>query len=108
MIREFTKSNHIVVAIRAGPLARRARSSFHVLAPDLRGHGDSEHDPEYRYHHAGVAKDIKTPGPYAGIPLMPLKEHLKSQASIRRLASVRDTIKRLEKRIAALESGSPD
>jgi UDP-3-O-[3-hydroxymyristoyl] glucosamine N-acyltransferase len=55
---------------------------------------------------AGVASDIKTPGPYAGIPLMPLKDHLKSQASIRRLTSMRDTIKRLEKRITALESGS--
>ena len=57
---------------------------------------------------AGVSSDVKTPGIYAGIPLMPLKDHLKSQASIRRLASLRDTIKELERRIAALESGSPE
>ena len=55
---------------------------------------------------AGVAHDIKAPGPYAGIPLMPLKEYMRSQAAIRRLGSLRDTIKRLEKRIAALEPGS--
>jgi len=52
---------------------------------------------------AGVANNIKAPGPYAGTPLMPLKEYMKTQAGIRRLASMRDTIKRLEKRIAALE-----
>ncbi|MHC4106971.1 MAG: UDP-3-O-(3-hydroxymyristoyl)glucosamine N-acyltransferase [Planctomycetota bacterium] len=57
-------------------------------------------------HRAGVVNDVKTPGPYAGVPLMPLKDHLKSQASIRRLARMRDTIKQLEERIAALESGS--
>jgi UDP-3-O-[3-hydroxymyristoyl] glucosamine N-acyltransferase len=55
---------------------------------------------------AGVARDIKTPGPYAGYPLMPLKDYLKNQASLRRLTSMRDTIMQLEKRIAALESGS--
>jgi len=52
---------------------------------------------------AGVANNIKAPGPYAGSPLMPLKEYMKAQAGIRRLAAMRDTIKRLEKRIAALE-----
>jgi len=57
---------------------------------------------------AGVSQDIKAPGPYAGTPLMPLKDYIKSQAAIRRLASMRDKIKRFEKRIAALESGSPD
>jgi len=53
---------------------------------------------------AAVAGDVKTPGPWAGLPLMPLKDHLKTLASIRRLAPMRDTIKQLEKRIAALES----
>ena len=57
---------------------------------------------------AGVANDIKTPGAYAGVPVMPLKEHMKSQAAIRRLPSMRDTIKKLEKRLAALETTSPD
>ncbi|MHC4955870.1 MAG: UDP-3-O-(3-hydroxymyristoyl)glucosamine N-acyltransferase [Planctomycetota bacterium] len=52
---------------------------------------------------AGVAHDIDAPGMYAGVPLLPIKEHMKSQAMIRRLASMRDTIKALEARIAALE-----
>lgn len=32
---------------------------WRVIAPDARGHGDSEHDPEYRYHHAAVARDVE-------------------------------------------------
>jgi UDP-3-O-[3-hydroxymyristoyl] glucosamine N-acyltransferase len=56
---------------------------------------------------AGVTNDIKTPGAYAGTPLMPLKDHMKSQAMIRRIATMRETIKELEKRIVDLESGSP-
>lgn len=57
---------------------------------------------------AGVSNDIKTPGAYAGSPLMPLKEYLKSQAMVRRIGSVREAIKELEKRIASLESGSEE
>jgi len=56
---------------------------------------------------AGVAHDIKKPGVYAGAPLMPLQENIRSQAMIRRLASMRDTIKQLEERVAALESEAP-
>jgi UDP-3-O-[3-hydroxymyristoyl] glucosamine N-acyltransferase len=54
---------------------------------------------------AGVANHIKEPGQYAGIPLMPLRDHMKSQAGIRRLPKMRDTLKELEQRVAALESG---
>ena len=32
--------------------------SYRVLCLDLRGHGESQHDPEYRYHHAAIGKDI--------------------------------------------------
>jgi len=56
---------------------------------------------------AGVAHDIKKPGMYAGAPLMSLKDNIKSQAMIRRLASMRDTIKQLEERVAALEPERP-
>ena len=59
-------------------------------------------------HRAGVASDIETPGPYAGVPLMPLRDHLKREASILRLTSMRNTIKKLEQRIKALESSSQD
>jgi pimeloyl-ACP methyl ester carboxylesterase len=37
------------------PLARCYRS----LALDQRGHGDSDRDPEYRYHHAAIARDLE-------------------------------------------------
>ena len=53
---------------------------------------------------AGVAHNIDKPGTYAGAPLMPLKDYMKSQAMLRRLTSMRDTIKQLADRIAALES----
>jgi len=57
-------------------------------------------------HRAGVTADIDTPGPYAGVPLMTLKAHLKSQGAVRRLASMRETMMQLAKRITVLESGS--
>ena len=55
-------------------------------------------------HRAGVTADIAEPGAYAGVPLLPVKEHMKSQVGIRRLAKLRDTVKELERRIAVLES----
>jgi len=57
---------------------------------------------------AGVASDIKAPGAYAGTPLTPLKEYMKSHAALRRLAALRDQVKRLEKRLAALEPDTTD
>ncbi len=57
-------------------------------------------------HRAGVAADVETSGPFAGAPLLPLREHLKRNASILRLASMRDTIKQLEQRIQTLESSA--
>ena len=32
---------------------------YHVLALDSRGHGRSDHDPEFRYHNAAVARDLE-------------------------------------------------
>lgn len=29
-----------------------------VIAPDMRGHGDSAHDPEFRYHHINIGRDL--------------------------------------------------
>ena len=32
---------------------------YRVLALDSRGHGDSDSDPEYRYHNAAIARDVE-------------------------------------------------
>jgi pimeloyl-ACP methyl ester carboxylesterase len=32
---------------------------YRVLALDNRGHGDSDSDPEYRYHNAAIARDVE-------------------------------------------------
>ncbi len=32
---------------------------YHVLALDQRGHGDSDHDPEHRYHYEDLARDLE-------------------------------------------------
>ncbi len=29
-----------------------------ILGPDMRGHGESQHDPSYRYHHINLGRDI--------------------------------------------------
>jgi UDP-3-O-[3-hydroxymyristoyl] glucosamine N-acyltransferase len=52
---------------------------------------------------AGVANDIKEPGTYAGSPTQPIKDYMKNQAVVRRLADLRAEIKELEGRLAALE-----
>ena len=57
---------------------------------------------------AGVASDIETPGAYAGTPLVPLKEYMKSHAALRRLVALRKTVRQLEKRLAALEPDPTD
>ncbi len=41
------------------PLASDLRDRYRVLAIDSRGHGDSDSDPEYRYHNAAIARDVE-------------------------------------------------
>jgi UDP-3-O-[3-hydroxymyristoyl] glucosamine N-acyltransferase len=53
---------------------------------------------------AGVANDIQEPGTYAGSPIQPLKEYMKSQAMIRRLDQMRSELRELKARLAALEA----
>ncbi len=60
-------------------------------------------DDVYLLHRAGVTQDVKAPGAYAGVPLLPLKEHIKSQAQLRRLNKMREQIKSLEERLRRLE-----
>ena len=63
-------------------------------------------DDVYLVHRAGVTSDVKKPGAYGGVPLLPLKEHMKSQVGIRRLAQMRDQIRNLEQRLDQLEGGA--
>ncbi len=51
-------------------------------------------------HRAGVTKDLEKPGVYAGFPLQPLAEYMKTTASIKSLVELR-------KRVAALEQARP-
>ncbi len=41
------------------PLVADLADRYRVLALDSRGHGDSDVDPEYRYHNAAIARDVE-------------------------------------------------
>ncbi len=47
-------------------------------------------------HRAGVTKDVEKPGAYAGLPLQPISDYMKTVAAMKSLAELR-------KRVAALE-----
>jgi UDP-3-O-[3-hydroxymyristoyl] glucosamine N-acyltransferase len=53
---------------------------------------------------AGVANDIKAPGTYAGSPIQPLKDYMKTQAMVRRLDDLRAELREIKARLAALEA----
>jgi UDP-3-O-[3-hydroxymyristoyl] glucosamine N-acyltransferase len=53
---------------------------------------------------AGVANDIKQPGTYAGSPIQPIKDYMKNQAVVRRLADLRMELRELKARLDALEA----
>jgi UDP-3-O-[3-hydroxymyristoyl] glucosamine N-acyltransferase len=48
-------------------------------------------------HRAGVAKDIETPGAYAGLPLQPLADYLKNMSIMRNLVALRKRVMDLTK-----------
>jgi pimeloyl-ACP methyl ester carboxylesterase len=41
------------------PLVADLSDRYRVLALDSRGHGDSDSDPDYRYHNAAIARDVE-------------------------------------------------
>ena len=49
--------------------------------------------------HSGVTQDITEPGEYAGYPLQPLKEYLKSTASVVHLPRLRRDVAKLMKKV---------
>jgi UDP-3-O-[3-hydroxymyristoyl] glucosamine N-acyltransferase len=53
---------------------------------------------------AGVANDIKEPGTYAGSPIQPLKDYMKTQALVRRLDDLRTELREIKARLAAFEA----
>ena len=55
---------------------------------------------------SAAGKDITKPGAYGGVPLMPLREHIKMKAAMMHLAEMRKQVKRLLKH-AGFESEDP-
>jgi len=54
----------------------------------------------------GTGKRVKGPGLYWGSPARPLREVLKSQAEVLRLGRLKERVRSLERRLAALEGAS--
>jgi UDP-3-O-[3-hydroxymyristoyl] glucosamine N-acyltransferase len=55
-------------------------------------------------HRAGVSGDIDEPGIYAGTPVQPIKEYMKTQALLRRLDGLRTELRDVKARLATLEA----
>ncbi len=53
-------------------------------------------------HRAGINRNIKEPGMYAGGPAQPLQQYLKNIAVIPKLAEIWSRLKKLEKKVAGL------
>ena len=59
-------------------------------------------DDVYLMHRAGVITDIKQPGMYAGSPVLPMSDYVKSNAIYADLGALRQTVKTLQRRINEL------
>lgn len=60
-------------------------------------------DGAYLVHRAGVIKDIKEPGIYAGAPVLPMKNYLKSNAVYRDLGDLRKMVLDLKNELKMLK-----
>jgi len=56
-------------------------------------------DGTYLVHRAGVIKDIKEPGVYAGAPVLPMKDYIKNNAIYRELGDLRKMVLDLKKEL---------
>jgi UDP-3-O-[3-hydroxymyristoyl] glucosamine N-acyltransferase len=54
-------------------------------------------------HRAGVTKDIQEPGFYAGLPLQPLDQHIKTSAQLKKLNELAGKVRALEQAIRQLK-----
>lgn len=61
-------------------------------------------DNTYLVHRAGVIKDIKEPGVYAGAPVLPMKDYVKSNAIYRELGDLRKMVLDLKKELKILKN----
>ena len=78
------------------PVAPVLASRYRVLALDARGHGDSDHDPEFRYSHSAVTRDVEAVVDELGIERFALVGHsMGGYASIRYAARHPDKIMKL-------------
>ncbi len=78
------------------PFVAALADHYRTLALDARGHGDSDHDPEYRYSHAAVSRDLSEVVEVQGLdPVVLVAHSMGGYASIRYAA-------RYPKRVARL------
>lgn len=78
------------------PFVPELAARYRVLAADARGHGDSDHDPEYRYHHASIARDIEALMRGLALPPASLVAHsMSGYAAIRFAAEQPERVERL-------------
>ena len=61
-------------------------------------------DGTYLVVRAGVVKDIKKPGIYAGTPVQPMKDYVKSNAVYRQLGDLRKMVLELKKELKTLKN----
>lgn len=59
-------------------------------------------DDVFLVHKAGVAKNVRQPGVYGGMPLQPIDEYMKNTVAAKKLASLTKTVRTLERKINEL------
>ncbi len=69
------------------PFAEALAGRYRVLALDARGHGDSDHDPEFRYSHAAVTRDVECVADALGLERLSLVGHSMGGFAAMRLAA---------------------
>ena len=78
------------------PMAKSLAAKYQCLALDLRGHGDSDYDPSFNYHHVMIGKDLISVLDHLEIPQATIVAHSTSgHALIGLAARFPDRLKRL-------------
>jgi UDP-3-O-[3-hydroxymyristoyl] glucosamine N-acyltransferase len=60
-------------------------------------------DDVYLLHRAGVSKDIKNPGIYAGVPVQPLNQYMRNTAHQKSIGGLKEKVAGLEKELRELK-----
>jgi pimeloyl-ACP methyl ester carboxylesterase len=78
------------------PFVPDLATRYRTLALDARGHGDSDRDPEFRYNHAAVTRDVEAVVEHLGLERFVLVAHsMGGYASIRYSARHPERVLRL-------------